>query len=134
MALARATASHSPRINRGHHGRTARAVWLLGEHDMSTDPELAETIARAVSLDGNDLVLDLSMVEFMEARRPSASSSEAAGSCETDPARSPSGRPQNQHDRILDILRARATPRRQLRGPDRSRFQSRGQSYGADGL
>lgn len=44
-----------------------RAVWLLGEHDIATDPELAETIAQAISLDDNDLVLDLSMVEFIGA-------------------------------------------------------------------
>jgi anti-anti-sigma factor len=44
-----------------------RAVWLLGEHDIVTDPELADTIARAISLDDRDLVLDLSKVEFMGA-------------------------------------------------------------------
>lgn len=48
-------------------GGVPRAVWLLGEHDMSTDSELAATIARAISLDDDDLVLDLSMVEFIGA-------------------------------------------------------------------
>jgi len=41
-------------------------VRLLGEHDVSTVGELSATMVRAVDLD-DDVVLDLSEVEFMAA-------------------------------------------------------------------
>ncbi|MEO7427771.1 MAG: STAS domain-containing protein [Acidimicrobiales bacterium] len=41
-------------------------VWLRGEHDLATVSELAATMARAIALDGADLVVDLSQVEFMD--------------------------------------------------------------------
>jgi anti-anti-sigma factor len=40
-------------------------VWLNGEHDASTVAALWEVIARAIALDDDDLVIDLSGVEFM---------------------------------------------------------------------
>lgn len=42
-------------------------VWVQGEHDISTVGELSDTIARAIELDGSDLVVDLSGVVFMSA-------------------------------------------------------------------
>lgn len=42
-------------------------VWLSGEHDVSTVPALSDTIARAIALDGADLVIDLSGVDFIGA-------------------------------------------------------------------
>lgn len=42
-------------------------VWLRGEHDVSTRPELARSLAGAIALDRNDLVVDLSEVQFLDA-------------------------------------------------------------------
>lgn len=42
-------------------------VWLEGEHDLSTAEALAEELARVISRDEADLVMDLSGVEFMAA-------------------------------------------------------------------
>jgi anti-anti-sigma factor len=42
-------------------------VWLRGEHDVSTVPALSETLARALTLDDADVVVDLSEVQFMGA-------------------------------------------------------------------
>jgi anti-anti-sigma factor len=40
-------------------------LWIRGEHDGSTIVALSETIARAITVDEGDLVLDLSEVQFM---------------------------------------------------------------------
>jgi|SoiMethySBSTD1v2_1073268.scaffolds.fasta_scaffold546598_1 anti-anti-sigma factor len=45
----------------------ANVVWIRGEQDVSTVAALSETLARAISLDDSDLVVDLSDVEFMSA-------------------------------------------------------------------
>lgn len=42
-------------------------MWLRGEHDASTVPDLVQLFARTISLDHADLVVDLSNVEFMDA-------------------------------------------------------------------
>jgi anti-anti-sigma factor len=42
-------------------------VWLRGEHDVSTQVALSETMAGAFALDDADVVIDLSGVEFMGA-------------------------------------------------------------------
>jgi hypothetical protein len=42
-------------------------VWLVGEHDISTDGALCLTLARAIALQPAALVVDLSGVEFMGA-------------------------------------------------------------------
>lgn len=42
-------------------------VWLRGEHDLSTIPELAEIVSRAIAHDDGDLTLDLSEVLFIDA-------------------------------------------------------------------
>jgi anti-anti-sigma factor len=42
-------------------------VWLVGEHDLSTDDALCLTLARAIALDSAGLVLDMSQVTFMAA-------------------------------------------------------------------
>lgn len=42
-------------------------VWLRGEHDTASVPALSAAMARAMSLDESDLVVDLSEVEFMDA-------------------------------------------------------------------
>ena len=42
-------------------------VWLRGEHDLSTVAELSEAMARAIAVDGADVVVDMSEVEFMGA-------------------------------------------------------------------
>jgi anti-anti-sigma factor len=44
-----------------------RVVWVRGEHDVSTVTALSETLARAISLDDADLVVDLRGVQFMDA-------------------------------------------------------------------
>jgi stage II sporulation protein AA (anti-sigma F factor antagonist) len=40
---------------------------MRGEHDISTVPVLSSAMARAMSLDESDVVVDLSDVEFMDA-------------------------------------------------------------------
>jgi anti-sigma B factor antagonist len=42
-------------------------VWLRGEYDISTLTSLSQTIARAVALDEDHLVIDLSGVQFLDA-------------------------------------------------------------------
>ena len=42
-------------------------VRLRGEHDISTVDELSQTVARAIALDDDDLVIDLIGVAFMGA-------------------------------------------------------------------
>lgn len=47
---------------------TATVVWLRGEHDLSTCQEMSRTFATATAHDDADVVVDLSGVEFMDAR------------------------------------------------------------------
>ncbi|MBK5289595.1 MAG: STAS domain-containing protein [Acidimicrobiia bacterium] len=42
-------------------------VWLRGEFDLGSVPALAEVFARAIAVDGADLVVDLSQVRFLDA-------------------------------------------------------------------
>jgi anti-anti-sigma factor len=42
-------------------------VWLQGEYDISTLTSLSQTIARAVALDVDHFVIDLSGVQFLDA-------------------------------------------------------------------
>lgn len=42
-------------------------VWLRGEHDLSTAPDLSEAMAWVLSVDDIDVVVDLSQVRFMSA-------------------------------------------------------------------
>ncbi len=42
-------------------------VWLTGEHDISTDGALCQTLARAIALGATALVIDMSELGFMGA-------------------------------------------------------------------
>lgn len=42
-------------------------VWLRGEHDLSTVPELSAALTQAITLDDFDVVVDLADVEFVDA-------------------------------------------------------------------
>jgi len=42
-------------------------IWLRGEHDIATDPDLRRTLDRAISLNNAPVVIDLSKVELMSA-------------------------------------------------------------------
>jgi len=42
-------------------------VWLRGEHDLSTRAALSHTFASAIAASTNDLVVDLSEVQFLDA-------------------------------------------------------------------
>lgn len=42
-------------------------MWLEGEHDIATQSELAATLAKAMSGDDCDLVVDLGAVTFLSA-------------------------------------------------------------------
>lgn len=42
-------------------------VWLRGEHDLATATSLSETIAEAIALEDDELVIDLSQVTFISA-------------------------------------------------------------------
>lgn len=42
-------------------------LWLDGECDMATRPALTETLAKTISRDGTDLVVDLTRVTFLGA-------------------------------------------------------------------
>jgi anti-anti-sigma factor len=55
--------SDRPRLGEPQTGPIV--VWLRGEHDISTDGALSLVLARAMALDCEGLVLDLSEVEFM---------------------------------------------------------------------
>jgi anti-anti-sigma factor len=47
-------------------GAAERAiVWLDGEHDIATVAVLADTLAKAISADDGDLIVDLSGVTFL---------------------------------------------------------------------
>jgi anti-anti-sigma factor len=46
-------------------GRTV--IWLDGEHDICTAPTLSDALAKAISADDADLVVDLSEVTFIGA-------------------------------------------------------------------
>jgi anti-anti-sigma factor len=62
------TAGASSRPAEGARTDAARTiVWLRGEHDLSTSAALWHTMTRAIEVAHNDLVVDLSDVEFMGA-------------------------------------------------------------------
>jgi anti-anti-sigma factor len=61
------TVSDRPISGRNETGAGPIIVWLVGEHDLSTDDALCLTLARAISLDSAGLVLDMSQVTFMAA-------------------------------------------------------------------
>jgi anti-anti-sigma factor len=42
-------------------------VWLDGEHDIATSGELSATLVQAIAIGDDDLVVDLSEVQFMDA-------------------------------------------------------------------
>ena len=42
-------------------------VWLSGEHDVATAPELGGILAEAIAADTGDLLVDLAQVQFMDA-------------------------------------------------------------------
>ena len=49
------------------YGAGLIVVWMRGEHDISTDGALCQTLARAIALDRLSIVLDLSEVNLMSA-------------------------------------------------------------------
>lgn len=59
--------SDRPRTSREGSEIGPVVVWLWGEHDISTDGALWLTLASAIALDGADLILDLSGVDFIGA-------------------------------------------------------------------
>ena len=78
---------------------------LRGDHDWSTVPSLASTLAAAVALDNTNLVVDLSEVQFINAatiRALTAAGDFMAGQGRTFALRSPSRGAQ----RILDLCGA----------------------------
>lgn len=42
-------------------------IWVWGEHDLATRSELSDTLARAIAGEHSDVVVDLSLVTFMDA-------------------------------------------------------------------
>ena len=40
-------------------------IWLEGEHDIATLPDLTDTLAKAISVNDGDLVVDLSGTTFL---------------------------------------------------------------------
>ena len=80
------TASRPGSVEYAGRDEDGTVVRLRGEHDISTVDELSQTVARAIALDDGDLVIDLSEVEFMGARRSGCSSARAKFSgCELGP-------------------------------------------------
>lgn len=53
-----------PRVSR-HHGRTS--LWLHGEQDIATVPLLAAALTAVVADHRGDVVVDLAMVDFIDA-------------------------------------------------------------------
>lgn len=49
------------------HDQGRTIVWLDGEHDIATGTVVADSLARATSADGADLIVDLSGVTFFGA-------------------------------------------------------------------
>jgi anti-anti-sigma factor len=49
------------------HDRGRTVVWLRGEHDISNVPSLKEALARAISQDDADVVIDLRRVSLIDA-------------------------------------------------------------------
>ena len=46
-------------------GGDDNVVWLHGEHDSSTSPQLCDELARVIAADEHDVVVDLSCVRSM---------------------------------------------------------------------
>jgi anti-anti-sigma factor len=42
-------------------------IWLRGEHDLSTVPELSAALTGAIMVDESDVVVDMAEVQFMDA-------------------------------------------------------------------
>ncbi len=61
------TVADRPPSGRDGTGAGPIVVWLVDEHDLSTDDALCLTLARAIALDSAGLVLDMSQVTFMAA-------------------------------------------------------------------
>lgn len=59
--------SDRPPLSPAGPGASPIVVWLRGEHDLSTDGALSLTLARAMAVQGDGLVLDLSEVDFIGA-------------------------------------------------------------------
>src|ERR1017187_5223164 len=60
------TVSRPLRESRAGSEADLAVVWLRGEHDISTEAALSDTIARAIALDG-EVVIDLSEANFISA-------------------------------------------------------------------
>jgi anti-anti-sigma factor len=63
MALLEAPANISPSTRPS----VATVIWLRGEHDVTTVPDLTRRLDRVLERDDADVVIDLSDVEFMDA-------------------------------------------------------------------
>jgi anti-anti-sigma factor len=63
----RAITAVRPPVSAIGRGPDGTIVWVRGEQDSSTAISLSDILDRAVALDRNDLVIDLSAVEFMDA-------------------------------------------------------------------
>lgn len=50
----------------GHNDDSSTIVWLRGEQDASTRPELARLLAGAIASGTNHVVVDLSDVQFLD--------------------------------------------------------------------
>ena len=60
-------ASARGRMSRDRRDADRIVVWLRGQHDISTVAALSETMDRATALDDADVVVDLSLVVFIDA-------------------------------------------------------------------
>ena len=60
-------ASTRGRVSRDSRDADRIVVWLRGQHDISTVTALSETMVRAIALDDADVVVDLSLVVFIDA-------------------------------------------------------------------
>ena len=49
----------------GHEATGPTVVWLRGEHDISNASRLSQALSEVIALDQEDVVIDLSGVEFM---------------------------------------------------------------------
>lgn len=62
-----ASVGHLALVTSTAEGAGCTVVWLVGEHDVSTVSEVADALASAIARDDNDVLVDLSGVEFMDA-------------------------------------------------------------------
>lgn len=61
------TVCHRYLVGEPVRGAAGVVVWLRGEHDLSTVPVVSEAMAWVIAVDGSDVVVDLSEVQFMGA-------------------------------------------------------------------